>query len=80
MGLGVAPRSRCPPGAGRDARLTGSQILAALLHVVELLAHLGQTRLQLVHRIVQRLNLAGELLDAAIVVGDLALHLGSAAR
>jgi hypothetical protein len=45
------------------------------LHVVELLADLRQTRLQLIHRVVQRLDLRGELIDLAAVVCGQTLHL-----
>jgi len=42
-------------------------------HIVELLVELGHPRLQLVHRVMQRLHLAGDLIQAARRVGVLLL-------
>jgi len=41
------------------------------LHVIELLAHLGQARFQFIHGIMQSLHLAGDLIYFAAGVGGL---------
>ncbi len=57
--------SRLVPAQRWLSRGRGHNVLLGGLHVIQLLAHLRQTRLQLVHRIMQRLHLAGNLVHLA---------------
>ena len=80
MALGKPTDWSLRPALGRSggsghSGLSGCQVLPALLHVIELLADLGQARFQLVHRVVQRLDLSRNLFHAAVGVAGLALHL-----
>ncbi len=54
--------------------LLRTQTLLGCLHVFQLLADLGQARLEFVHRVVQRLDLARELVDLSSTIGLLLLQ------
>jgi hypothetical protein len=65
--VGRAPRtasSRLPSGRS-------SNVLLRRLHIIELLAHFGETRFQFVYGVMQRLHLTGNLVDLAARVAGL---------